>query len=296
MAARGRRDIFKLSGELEPWNPMEPVCAGSFNPPVTLQPWTELVSARLPGSAATVTYNGRCLFKSGRSEREDHSMAQPIIAYIRVSKAKQGRSGLGLEAQQAAIKTFCAQHDYKIEAEYREVETGKGADALERRPQLAAAMQAARKLGTGTRRKRDAAPVVVAKLDRLSRDVHFISGLMSERVPFFVTELGPDVDPFVLHLHAAVAEKERAVIAQRTKDALAARKARGEPLGNPKLNAARRHAADAHAESLRAIVTPLAGMTTRAIAAHLNSNGIKTARGGQWQPTTIMRLRQRLGL
>lgn len=223
-------------------------------------------------------------------------MAQPIIAYIRVSKPKQGRSGLGLEAQQAAIKAFCAAHGYTIKGEFREVETGKGADALERRPQLAAAMQAARKLGTGARRKRDAAPVVVAKLDRLSRDVHFISGLMSERVPFIVTELGPDVDPFMLHIHAAVAEKERAVIAQRTKDALAARKARGEPLGNPKLNAARRHAADAHAESLRTIVTPLAGMATRAIAGHLNSKGILTARGGQWQPTTIMRLMRRLGL
>lgn len=223
-------------------------------------------------------------------------MTQPIIAYIRVSKAKQGRSGLGLEAQQAAIKAFCAAHGYAIKGEYCEVETGKGADALDRRPQLAAAMQAARKLGTGSRRKRDAAPVVVAKLDRLSRDVHFISGLMSERVPFVVTELGPDVDPFMLHIYAAVAEKERAVIAQRTKDALAARKARGEPLGNPKLNAARRQAADAHAESLRAVVTPLAGMTTRAIAAHLNAKGINTARGGQWRPATIWRLMRRLGI
>ena len=122
---------------------------------------------------------------------------RPAVSYIRVSKPKQGRSGLGLEAQQAAIKAFCAQHGYKIEAEYREVETGKGADALERRPELAAAMKFARKLGKGGKAR--AAPVIIAKLDRLSRDVHFISGLMVQRVPFIVTELGPDVDP----VHAA---------------------------------------------------------------------------------------------
>jgi DNA invertase Pin-like site-specific DNA recombinase len=132
---------------------------------------------------------------------------RPAVAYIRVSKLKQGRSGLGLEAQQAAIKTFCTQHGYKIEAEYREVETGKGADALVRRPELAAAMKAARKLGKGG--KAGAAQVIIVRLDRLSRDVHFISGLMVQRVLFIVTELGPDVDPFMLHIHAAVAEKER---------------------------------------------------------------------------------------
>ena len=110
------------------------------------------------------------------------------VSYIRVSKPKQGRSGLGLEAQQAAIKTFCAQHGYKIEAEYREVETGKGADALERRPELAAAMKFARKLGKGG--KANAAPVIIAKLDRLSRDVAFISGLMGQPVRFIVAKLG----------------------------------------------------------------------------------------------------------
>jgi DNA invertase Pin-like site-specific DNA recombinase len=144
----------------------------------------------------------------------------PAVAYIRVSRPKQGRSGLSLEAQQAAIRAFCAQHSYSIEAEYREVETGKGADALERRPELAAAMKLARKLGRGG--KAGAAPVIIAKLDRLSRDVHFISGRMVQRVPFIVTELGPDVDPFMLHIQAAVAEKERNRIAQRTKEALAA--------------------------------------------------------------------------
>src|SRR5215470_9713977 len=189
---------------------------------------------------------------------------RPAISYIRVSKPKQGRSGLGLEAQQAAIKTFCAQHGYKIEAEYREVETGKGADALERRPELAAAMKHARKLGKGSKAR--SAPIIIAKLDRLSRDVHFISGLMVQRIPFIVTELGPDVDPFMLHIHAAVAEKERARIAQRTREALAAAKARGVKLGDIDIGRRKAEAADAFAEGLRATVTPLSGQTTRAIA------------------------------
>ena len=119
---------------------------------------------------------------------------------------------------------------YEVIGEYIEVETGKGADALERRPQLAAALNAARK-GKGS--------VVVAKLDRLSRDVHFVSGLMSHKVPFIVTELGADVDPFILHLYAALSEKERNLIAGRTKAALAAKKAQGAVLGGPKLPEAR---------------------------------------------------------
>src|SRR6478609_12092808 len=174
---------------------------------------------------------------------------RPAVAYIRVSKPKQGRSGLGLEAQQATIKAFCAQHGFNVEAEYREVETGKGADALERRPELAAAMKVARKLGKGGKAR--SAPIIIAKLDRLSRDVHFISGLMVQRVPFIVTELGPDVDPFMLHIHAAVAEKERERIAQRTREALAAAKARGRRLGNADIGEAREAEADVHAEHFR---------------------------------------------
>ena len=146
------------------------------------------------------------------------------ISYTRVSTAKQGASGLGLEAQEAAIAAFCTQHGYEIAAQYGEVETGKGHDALERRPQLAAALAHARKLK---------APVIVAKLDRLGRDVHFISGLMANRVPFIVTELGIDTDPFMLHIYAALAQKERALITARTKAALKAAKARGVKLGNP---------------------------------------------------------------
>jgi len=122
------------------------------------------------------------------------------ISYVRVSTSQQGRSGLGLEAQQSAVSDFCKREGIDLNGEYIEIETGKGSDALDRRPNLAAALKEAKKQG---------AHIIVSKLDRLSRDVHFISGLMSERVPFLVAELGPDVDPFVLHLYAALSGKER---------------------------------------------------------------------------------------
>ena len=128
------------------------------------------------------------------------TIRRPLIAYARVSTATQGRSGLGIEAQREALMRFAQAEGFELVRLFVEVETGKGSDALERRPQLAGALAEAR-------RKR--CPVAVAKLDRLSRDVHFISGLMSHRVPFLVAELGPDVDPFILHLFAALAEKER---------------------------------------------------------------------------------------
>ncbi len=144
------------------------------------------------------------------------------IAYLRVSTDEQGRSGLGLESQRAAVAQFAAAEGFTIAKTFTEVETGKGSDALDRRPQLAAALKAA---------KAAKAPVVVAKLDRLSRDVHFISGLMAQRVEFIVTALGRQADPFVLHIYAALAEKERELISQRTKAGLAAAKARGQALG-----------------------------------------------------------------
>jgi DNA invertase Pin-like site-specific DNA recombinase len=107
--------------------------------------------------------------------------ALPVVAYLRVSTSRQGRSGHGIEAQRENIARFAAAEGYEVIGEYVEVETGKGSDALERRPQLAAALNASRK------RK---GAVVVANLDRLSRDVHFVSGLMAHRVPFIVAELG----------------------------------------------------------------------------------------------------------
>ena len=161
---------------------------------------------------------------------------RPLITYIRVSTSQQGRSGLGIEAQRRALTQFAHGERFTVKREFVEVETGKGSDALDRRPQLKAALAAARKLRCH---------VAVAKLDRLSRDVHFISGLMAHKVPFLVAELGPDVDPFVLHLFAALAEKERALISTRTRQALTAAKAPGATLGNPKLHQARRSAVEA---------------------------------------------------
>ena len=143
----------------------------------------------------------------------------------------------------------------------------------------------------------------MAKLDRLSRDVHFISGLMSHRVPFLVAELGPDVDPFVLHLFAALAEKERSLISTRTRQALAAAKARGVALGNPKLHQARKSAlkaVTAEADRFAANVLPIirevqkAGATSlRDIAEALNARGVPTARGGQWHAKSVSNILER---
>jgi DNA invertase Pin-like site-specific DNA recombinase len=205
-----------------------------------------------------------------------------IVTYI------QGRSGLGIESQREALTRFAKEVGFDIVTEFVEVETGKGSDALDRRPQLAAALAKARAMRC---------PVVVAKLDRLSRDVHFISGLMAHRVPFVVSELGPDVDPFVLHLYAALAEKERALIAGRTKAALAAAKAKGVKLGNPHIEAARGGAvaaikaeADRAANNVLPIIAEIkksGASTLRAIAEALNARGIPTPRGGRWHATSV---------
>ena len=215
-------------------------------------------------------------------------MNTDLIAYVRVSTQSQGRSGLGLDAQLAAIRAFADANGFTLIATHTEIETGKGADALDRRPVLAAALAQARKAKCA---------VVVAKLDRLSRDVAFISGLMAQRVPFIVTELGADVDPFLLHLYAALAEKERALISSRTKAALAAKKAQGVKLGNPRAaeasviaTAAVKASADAFAANVLPIVRQLqgAGVTKLAdIAEALNVRGVKTARGGQWHASSV---------
>src|SRR5499427_3353365 len=151
-------------------------------------------------------------------ERTQEAKMWNAVAYIRVSTAKQGRSGLGLEAQQAALAKFAEAEGFRFLQTFCETESG----ANDSRPQLNAAIERARKAK---------APIIVAKLDRLSRDVHFISGLMKHRVAFIVSELGADTDPFLLHIYAALAEKERALISRRTKDALAAAKARGVVIG-----------------------------------------------------------------
>jgi len=211
-----------------------------------------------------------------------------LVGYVRVSTAKQGHSGLGIEAQKEALERFAATEGFQILRVFVEVETGKGSDALDRRPQLAAALNEAR---------RQRCYVGVAKLDRLSRDVHFISGLMVHRVPFVVAELGADVDPFILHLFAALAQKERAMISSRTKAALAAAKARGVTLGNPELPKARKSAAatikalaDQHATNVLPVIREIrrAGATSlHQIADALNARGITTPRGGQWYASSV---------
>ena len=213
---------------------------------------------------------------------------KPIVAYVRVSTNQQGRSGLGIEAQREALSRFAQSEGFDLFAEFVEVETGKGSDALDRRPQLAAALARARALRC---------PVAVSKLDRLSRDVHFISGLMTHRVPFLVADLGPDVDPFVLHLFAALAEKERALISGRTKSALAAAKAKGVKLGNPRIEVARSRAvaslqaeADRAASNVLPIIAEIrrSGATTlRATAEALNARGVPTPRGGRWHAMSV---------
>ena len=212
------------------------------------------------------------------------------VAYLRVSTQRQQRSGLGIEAQRAAITRFAEGEGLTIIAEFVEAETGKGADALDRRPQLATALAAA---------KSAKCSVLVSKLDRLSRDVAFVAGLMAQRVPFIVAELGRDADPFMLHLYAALAEKERRLISERTRAALAAKKAAGATLGNPRnieqAGEIGRSVQTATADEFVAGLMPLiqairsTGATSlRAMTDALNQRGIRSARGGRWHISSVM--------
>ena len=217
---------------------------------------------------------------------------ESAIAYLRVSTQRQQRSGLGIEAQRTAIARFTEAEGLTLIAEYVEAETGKGADALDRRPQLAAALAAA---------KPAKCSVVVSKLDRRSRDVAFVAGRMAQRVPFIVAELGRDADPFMLHLYAALAEKERRLIAERTRAALAAKKASGVPLGNPR-NAeqaallgriVQSDAADEFAASILPILTAIrktGAKTLEEMTQALNQRGIRSARGRDWHASSVSNL------
>jgi DNA invertase Pin-like site-specific DNA recombinase len=217
---------------------------------------------------------------------------ESAIAYLRVSTQRQQRSGLGIEAQRATIARFAEAEGLTIIGEYVEAETGKGSDALDRRPQLAAALAAA---------KAAKCSMIVSKLDRLSRDVAFVAGLMAQRVPFIVAELGRDADPFMLHLYAALAEKERRLISERTKSALAAKKANGAALGNPTSvkhagqlgRRVQRAEADRFATNVLPVIRSILshgpiGMVS--IAAKLNERGIRTPRGGNWHVSSVANL------
>lgn len=208
------------------------------------------------------------------------------VAYLRVSSREQGKSGLGLEAQRANVESFAAREGINVCAWYTEIESGKTrSDTLAERPQLAAALAQAQLAG---------AKVIVSKLDRLSRDVHFISGLMRDKVPFIVCELGLSVDNFQLHLFAALAEKERAMISQRTTDALKAAKARGVKLGsgNPQAGAKATAARTAKRRALYPAMLATIGRhgTPDEIAVRLNTAGYTTSYGKAWNVRSVNRL------
>ena len=216
------------------------------------------------------------------------------IIYTRVSTKEQGNSGLGLESQLNLVTDFCTAENIEVITHYSEVETGKGHDALDKRPQLAKALQHAKKEG---------AYLVVAKLDRLGRNVSFISGLMESKVPFIVAQLGKDADPFMLHLYAALSEKERELISTRTKAALQVLKDKGVKLGNltnlddARLlsNATNKAKANDFASNVLPIVLQFRdnNETLPAIADKLNAMGVKTRRGGKWYASTVANILKR---
>jgi len=218
-------------------------------------------------------------------------MTTKFVSYLRVSTQQQGRSGLGLEAQRAAVLGYVEGRGELIE-EFQEVETGKGSNALDQRPQLRAALEACRKQG---------AVLLIAKLDRLARNVHFVSGLIESGCDFIAADM-PSANKVMIQMHAVMAEYERDQISARTKAALAAAKARGVRLGvrgseNLRPNiAARKAAADEFAGRLQRIVAALRarGLTHRAMAAELNGAGVVAPRGGQWTHGQVQRLLNRL--
>lgn len=215
-----------------------------------------------------------------------------FIAYHRVSTQKQGASGLGLEAQQVAVAAYLNGGTWELIGEFQEVETGKGADALAKRPQLRAALDACRKHG---------AVLIIAKLDRLARNVHFISGLMVSKVRFVACDV-PEANELTIHIMAAFAEHEAKRISQRTKDALAVAKSRGVVLGRsgpanlrPNIEE-RQRAAYGFAKRLRPMIDDMTarGLSQRAMVAELNGIGVPAVNGGVWRRSQVQRVIHRL--
>jgi DNA invertase Pin-like site-specific DNA recombinase len=208
---------------------------------------------------------------------------KPDIAHHRLLPRLDAEAGAGrLEAQRRAVASFAAAEGFIIIAEFTEVETGKGSDALDRRPELKAALKSAKKAKC---------EVAVAKLDRLSRDVAFIAGLMSQRVPFIVCALGRSVDPFTLHIYAALAEQERRMISQRTSAGLQAAKARGVKLGRQEIADAQRYAAAARDAILEPVLRETIELSAQKAADVIEQRGL-----GKISLRTVMRARVRLGL
>ena len=214
--------------------------------------------------------------------------APRFVAYYRVSTEKQGTSGLGLEAQREAVARHVTAAGGVIAAEFQEIESGKRND----RPEIAGALAACR-----TQR----ATLIIAKLDRLARNVHFVSGLIESGVDFVAADM-PQANKVMIHMHAVMSEWERDQISERTKAALAAKKARGEWVGSKVLteqvNVARVEQARSFATTLHTTLRAYCsdGMTVSQMCAELNARGIKSARDGVWQPTQLRRTLERLGL
>lgn len=220
-----------------------------------------------------------------------------FVGYVRVSTARQGRSGLGLQAQQAAINQHVQSRRGELVQTFKEVESGKN----DERPQLMGVLVKARLTG---------ATLVIAKLDRLSRNAAFLLTLRESGVKFVATDM-PDANELTVGIMALVAQQERQAISQRTREALQAAKARGTKLGNPngaaplrraaKGNAAAlqvtRDNADARAEALRSTISELQRQgrgSLGSIAAELNAQGILTARNATWHRSSVANLLKRL--
>jgi DNA invertase Pin-like site-specific DNA recombinase len=220
-------------------------------------------------------------------------MDQKFVTYFRVSTVSQGRSGLGLEAQKKTVMDFINGNSSKIVGEYVEIESGKKDD----RPELIKAIRDCRLKG---------ARLIVSKLDRLSRDLHFIAELQKSGVQFTVAEM-PEATELTVHIYAAMSQHERKEIGRRTKAALQAAMARGKKLGNPCLqkgeripgsgdtasaNQARKSKADKFAMDIAQVIneelTP--GQSLREIAEDLNNSGYRTARGKDWDATAVKRV------
>jgi DNA invertase Pin-like site-specific DNA recombinase len=210
-----------------------------------------------------------------------------FVAYYRVSTAEQGRSGLGLESQRDAVHRYLNGGGWALLGEFTEVETGKGSNALAKRPALREALALA---------KRHKATLIIAKMDRLSRNVHFITGLLEAGVDFRAVD-NPAANKLTVHILAAVAEAERDAISERTKAALQAAKARGVILGANGRRLAERYRAEA-AERVVPIAAELAalraqGLTVRAIADALNARGVRSPGGAEWKPGNVHRALKR---
>jgi DNA invertase Pin-like site-specific DNA recombinase len=229
------------------------------------------------------------------------------IGYVRVSTREQGRSGLGLAAQRTQIERFAARERLSVVSWHEDIQTGAGSDALLLRPGLAAALKEAKSL---------ACPLIVSRLDRLSRNVHFISSLMEHGVHFIVAALGKDCDEFTLHIWASLAEQERKLISERTRAGLAAARAKGVKQGMARLsrahrrrvsalaNAGRKRAALERAEAYRPHIEwalRQAGLRGRPIslaaaARKLNEREPPSPMGGHWGGEQLMRMGRRLQL